>query len=148
MKQSAAKTLGVAALGAAFAAAAAGAASAAPAVPAVPDATGALGSLSSTLPLDQAAKTLPVGGVESLAAGQNALENGLTGAQPTLEKVLGGDDKAEPADDQGEDGKKAAAAPKPAGPKPADPVGQLLGGLPTGPVATQGLPTSNLGLPL
>ena len=42
MKQSAAKTLGVAALGAAFAAAGAGAANAAPAVP---DATQALGAV-------------------------------------------------------------------------------------------------------
>ena len=47
MKQSAAKTLGVAALGAAFAATGAGAANAAPAVP---DATGMLGSGTSALP--------------------------------------------------------------------------------------------------
>ncbi|MGA4839980.1 ATP-binding protein [Streptomyces sp. G45] len=145
MKQSTAKTLGVAALGAAFAAAAAGVASAAPALPDASGAVGTVGSLSSALPLEQAASTLPVGGPEALVAGQNALENGLTAAQPTVEKVLSGAaEQGEPADDHGEDGKKAAAAK----PKPADPVGQLLGGLPTGPVATQGLPTKGLGLPL
>ncbi|MFJ2767530.1 ATP-binding protein [Streptomyces sp. NPDC087300] len=78
MKQSAVKTLGVAALGAAFAAAGAGAATAAPALP---DATGALGTVSSVLPLDQAAKTLPAGAPESLTAGQNALSGGLAGVE-------------------------------------------------------------------
>ena len=47
MKQSAAKTLGVAALGAAFAAAGAGAANAAPAVP---DSSQALDTVTKTLP--------------------------------------------------------------------------------------------------
>ncbi len=56
MKQSAAKTLGVAALGAAFAAVGAGAASAAPALP---DATQALGSVTHTLPAENVAKALP-----------------------------------------------------------------------------------------
>ncbi|MGW2224710.1 ATP-binding protein [Streptomyces formicae] len=86
MKQSAAKTLGVAALGAAFAAAGAGAATAAPAVP---DAAAALGTVSSVLPLDQAAKTLPAGGPESLAAGQNALTGALAGVEKPGDPVSG-----------------------------------------------------------
>lgn len=56
MKQSAVKTLGVAALGAAFAAAGAGAASAAPALP---DAGSALDTVTSTLPAEQVAQVLP-----------------------------------------------------------------------------------------
>src|SRR5690348_1396538 len=56
MKQSAAKTLGVAALGAAFAATGAGAANAAPAVP---DATGMLGSVTSALPAQNVSQALP-----------------------------------------------------------------------------------------
>ncbi|MDT0486288.1 MULTISPECIES: ATP-binding protein [Streptomyces] len=80
MKQSAAKTLGVAALGAAFAAAGAGAANAAPAVP---DATSALGSVSKGLPTE----TLPGGGA-ALAQAQPALGAGLATAQPAVEKVL------------------------------------------------------------
>jgi hypothetical protein len=71
MKKSAAKTLGVAALGAAFAAAAAGSASAAP-----------------SLPLDAAAGALPVSAMalDSIAtAAQNAP------VQETVGKVLGGD---------------------------------------------------------
>ncbi|MEU3789563.1 ATP-binding protein [Streptomyces fructofermentans] len=83
MKQSAAKTLGVAALGAAFAAAGVGAADAAPAVP---DATAALGTVSGVLPVDGVTKTLPAG--ESLAQGQNALGGGLAAAQPAVSKVL------------------------------------------------------------
>ncbi|MBT2381649.1 hypothetical protein AMK21_17485 [Streptomyces sp. CB00316] len=71
MKKTAAKTLGVAALGAAFAAAAAGSASAAP-----------------SLPLDTMAGALPVStmALESVAtAAQNAP------VQETVGKVLGGD---------------------------------------------------------
>ncbi|MER6192505.1 hypothetical protein [Streptomyces cyaneofuscatus] len=71
MKKTAAKTLGVAALGAAFAAAAAGSASAAP-----------------SLPLDTVAGALPVStmALESVAtAAQNAP------VQETVGKVLGGD---------------------------------------------------------
>ncbi|MET9091987.1 hypothetical protein ABZX72_07870 [Streptomyces cyaneofuscatus] len=71
MKKTAAKTLGVAALGAAFAAAAAGSASAAP-----------------SLPLDTVAGALPVStmALESVTtAAQNAP------VQETVGKVLGGD---------------------------------------------------------
>ncbi|GHA14227.1 hypothetical protein GCM10010372_12330 [Streptomyces tauricus] len=83
MKQSAAKTLGVAALGAAFAAAGAGAANAAPALPEVP----ALGNATSTLPVDSAAKALPGTG-EAVLQGQNALGSAVTAAQPALANLL------------------------------------------------------------
>ncbi|RVU18224.1 ATP-binding protein [Streptomyces antnestii] len=82
MKQSAVKTLGVAALGAAFAAAGAGAASAAPALP---DAGSALNTVTSTLPAEQVGKVLPGGSTESVAAGQHALTGGLNTA---AERVL------------------------------------------------------------
>ncbi|NEB79032.1 ATP-binding protein [Streptomyces sp. SID14478] len=114
MKQSAAKTLGVAALGVAFAAAGAGAANAAPGVP---DAAGAVGSVTSMLPVEQAAKTLPAGAPESLAAGQNALGSTLHTAPAALPGGNGG-----------------------------DPVSGLLGGLPTKGLPTQGLPVGG-GLP-
>lgn len=77
MKQSAAKTLGVAALGAAIAAAGAGAANAAPAAP---DATRALGTVTKSLP----------GAGGALTQGQSALGAGLESAQPTTDKVLTG----------------------------------------------------------
>ncbi|MFF8607420.1 hypothetical protein ACF06X_15915 [Streptomyces sp. NPDC015346] len=89
MKQSAAKKLGVAALGAAFAAAAAGTASAAPSVPAAPE---ALGLVTQTVPLGDGLTELPDGASESLAGGEGALGHGLdhgvkavpgTLAQPT-----------------------------------------------------------------
>ncbi|MEV0255831.1 ATP-binding protein [Streptomyces sp. NPDC050732] len=75
-QQSAAKTLGVAALGAAFAAAGAGAANAAPADPAA-----ALGPVSSVVPA--------AGASESLTAGQNALGSGLNATKPALDKTAG-----------------------------------------------------------
>ncbi|MFG3495225.1 ATP-binding protein [Streptomyces sp. NPDC047928] len=69
MKQSAAKTIGVAALGAAFAATAAGSAAAIGAVP-----TGAaLDTATKTLPIEQAAAQLPAGATELVATGQEAL---------------------------------------------------------------------------
>ncbi|WP_434595546.1 ATP-binding protein [Streptomyces sp. A5-4] len=100
MKQSAAKTLGTAALGAAFAAAAAGGAAAAPAAPALPDTLGTLSTVTKTLPVEQSLAALPSSAPEILAVGQEALSSLSTSA-------------------------------KPAGGK-ADPVGGLLGGLPTG----------------
>ncbi|WP_030668616.1 hypothetical protein [Streptomyces sp. NRRL B-1347] len=162
MKQSAVKTLGVAALGAAFAAVGAGVANAAPAT--VPDPSTALETVTTTLPLDQAAGTLPAGAPESLAAGQSALASGVGATKPALEHFLpalstqtlesAASAATEPADDEGEDGTKAAA-PRQAAPKSDDEekpgddaVGQLLGGLPTGEMQTQGLPTKGLGLPL
>jgi hypothetical protein len=78
MKQSAAKTLGVAALGAAFAAVGAGAANAAPAVP---DATQA------TQALDGVTKTLPGAG-QALAQGKGAVGAGVAAAQPAVQNAL------------------------------------------------------------
>lgn len=134
MKQSAAKTLGVAALGAAFAAAGAGAANAAPGLP---DATDALGSATSTLPTAQVADALPAGGPEAVAAGQNALGSTLQAAAPTVDKL------GQSTKDAADRGKPAAAA---------DPVSGLLGGLPlAGALPTQGLPLQGLptqGLPV
>ncbi|MCX5204630.1 ATP-binding protein [Streptomyces sp. NBC_00237] len=84
MKQSAAKTLGAAALGAAFVAAAAGSASAA-AAPAAPDAAATLGAVTQALPVDQVASKLPAGGHEALMAGQDALGKGAMAAVPNGE---------------------------------------------------------------
>ncbi|MFF8473360.1 MULTISPECIES: ATP-binding protein [unclassified Streptomyces] len=79
MKQSAAKTLGVAALGAAFAAVGAGAAEAAPAAPVAPQA------------LDSVTTALPAQNVgQALAQGQGALGTGGTTAQPVVGNVLAG----------------------------------------------------------
>ncbi|HET6859762.1 MAG TPA: ATP-binding protein [Streptomyces sp.] len=102
MKQSAAKTLGTAALGAAFAAAAAGSAAAAPAVPSLPDSLGTLSTVTKTLPVEQSLAALPQGAPEVLAVGQEALSGVGESAMPA--------------------GKE----------KKADPVAGLLGGLPTG----------------
>ncbi|MFJ3665996.1 ATP-binding protein [Streptomyces sp. NPDC090106] len=102
MKQSAVKTLGVAALGAAFAAVGAGAANAAPAVP---DATQALDTVTKTLPAENVAKALPGAG-EALAQAQPAVTTSLAAAQPAVQQVLA-------------DG-------------PTKPVAGLLGGLPVG----------------
>ncbi|GHC49782.1 ATP-binding protein [Streptomyces flavofungini] len=153
MKQSAVKTLGVAALGAAFAATGAGAASAA----AGPDAVGALSTVASTLPLEETAQSLPDGAPEALAAGHSALQSGLKSAKPTTDKLL------PLGDDQGEGAADRAMSTKPA-PKPADPVKGLLGGVPvaqglgtnalptdavTGALPTQGTPLGAVsGLPL
>ncbi|MBC2900887.1 ATP-binding protein [Streptomyces cupreus] len=118
MKQSAAKTLGVAALGAAFAAAGAGAANAAPAVP---DAGSALDTVTRTLPAENASTALPGAG-EALAHGQTAVGPSVAAAQPLAHKLLA-------------DG-------------PAKPVAGLLGGLPVGKVLPGGGGTGLNGLPL
>ncbi|MET9373211.1 hypothetical protein ABZX98_03520 [Streptomyces sp. NPDC002992] len=73
MKQSAAKTLGVAALGAAFAAAAAGTAAAAPAAPT----PAALGLVTQTVPLGDGLTELPDGTAESLVGGEAAVDQGV-----------------------------------------------------------------------
>ncbi|WP_199549201.1 ATP-binding protein [Streptomyces sp. N35] len=126
MKQSA-KTLGVAALGAAFAAAGAGTASAAPALP---DPAQAVGAVTQDLPVGQVTKTLP-GASEAVDAGQGALTNGLSTAKPTLEKSL-------PADTDPVAGLLGGL-----------PVGGLpTGGLPTGGLPVDGLPVSTNGLPV
>ncbi|WP_328537059.1 ATP-binding protein [Streptomyces sp. NBC_00344] len=82
MKQSAAKTLGVALVGAAFAAAAAGSASAAT-VKATPDLAGTLDTVAGQLPSDSSASTLPAGAGESLAAGRTAMGSTVSQALPT-----------------------------------------------------------------
>ncbi|MGW4561987.1 ATP-binding protein [Streptomyces sp. NPDC004561] len=121
MKQSAAKTLGVAALGAAFAAVGAGAANAAPAVPDAPQAAQALDGVTKTLPAGNVGKALP-GAAEALTHGQGAVGAGVAAAQPAVQNVLA----------KG----------------PAAPVAQLLGGLP---LRNTGLPTHGVpvnGIPL
>lgn len=120
MKQSAAKTLGVAALGAAFAAAAAGTATAAPALPAAPD---ALGLVTSVAPVGSDLTELPAGATESLLGGQAAVDQGT---------------KAVPA----AAGHALEHAPLDGATNALDstPVGGLLGGLPL-----NGLPLGGLG---
>ncbi len=85
MKQSVAKTLGVAALGAAFAAGA----GAAHAAPAVPDASQALGTVTQSVPARNAATVLPAA-AEALATGHKTLGTGLTAARPATGQVLHG----------------------------------------------------------
>jgi hypothetical protein len=117
MKQSAAKTLGVAALGAAFAAAGAGAANAAPAVP---DATQALGGLTQTLPAENVATPRPGAG-QVLEQAQPALGAGLSAVQPAADQALA----------EG----------------PTKPVAGLIGGLPVGQgLSTQGVPVNGIPL--
>lgn len=79
MKQGTIKTLGVAALGAAFAATAAGSASAASPVE---TATGAVSGI---------AQGLPAGAPEAVAAGQSALTNGLSALPLGVDKLLSGE---------------------------------------------------------
>ncbi|MFE5487188.1 hypothetical protein [Streptomyces sp. NPDC056527] len=110
MKQSAAKTLGVAALGAAFAAAAAGTAAAASPLPAAPD---ALGLVTQTVPLGDGLTELPDGAAESLLGGQAAVDQGVK----TLPAAAGQAVEHAPLD-----GATGALA--------NTPVGGLLGGLP------------------
>ncbi|MFE1249942.1 ATP-binding protein [Streptomyces sp. NPDC058735] len=114
MKQSAAKSLGVAALGAAFAAAGTGAADAAPALP---DTARTLETVTAALPAEQLSPTLPGSG-EALAQGQTAAGAGLTTAQPVAEQLLA----------EG----------------PTGPAAQLLGGLPLQGLPTHGLPVNGL----
>ncbi|MEU1042370.1 ATP-binding protein [Streptomyces sp. NPDC005551] len=116
MKQSAAKTLGVAALGAAFAAAGAGAANAAPAAP---DASSALDNVTKTLPTENVGKSLP-GGNDTLAQGKDALGQVVRAAQPAVGQLLA----------EG----------------PAGPVAGLLGGLPLQGLPTHGLPVNGVPL--
>jgi len=110
MKQSAAKTLGVAVLGAAFAATAAGTASAEPA--AFPDSLTSLDTVTTLLPVQEAVTKLPAGAPESLAGGQTALTNTASTLPATVQETAG---KVLPT---------AGGA--------ADPVSGLLGGLPVG----------------
>ncbi len=127
MKQSA-KTLGVAALGAAFAAAGAGTASAAPALP---DPAQAVGAVTQDLPLGQVTKSLP-GATEAVDAGQGALTSGLSTAKPTIEQSL-------PADTDPVAGLLGGL--------PVSTSTLPLGGLPVGGLPVGGLPVSG-GLPI
>ncbi|MEU2115449.1 hypothetical protein ABZ567_07295 [Streptomyces sp. NPDC016459] len=112
MKQSAAKKLGVAALGAAFAVTAAGTASAAPSLPVGAD---ALGTVTKALPLGAGLTELPVGAPESLGGGQGALDQGVK----TLPATAGQATKSLPLD--AVTGGLGGGA-----------LGGLLGGLPAG----------------
>ncbi|MEU9990386.1 ATP-binding protein [Streptomyces sp. NPDC048045] len=116
MKQSAVKTLGVAALGAAFAAVGAGAASAAPAAQ---DATQALGAVASTLPAQNVSQALPGAG-QALAQGQSTVGAGTAAARTAVPKV--------PAD------------------RPGTQVSGLLGGLPLQDLPTRGTPVNAVAL--
>ncbi|MFI8961232.1 hypothetical protein ACIGO8_03875 [Streptomyces sp. NPDC053493] len=136
MKQSAAKTLGVAALGAAFAAVAAGTASAAPAsLPAGPD---VLGLVTNTVPLGEDVTELPSGAAEALAGGETAVGTGvdqgvktLPGAVEQAQNLPG--ELQKQAQDLPLDGARSGLAATPLGA-----AGGLLGGL----------PVNGLGLPL
>ncbi|MGW6394789.1 hypothetical protein ACWFR1_30750 [Streptomyces sp. NPDC055103] len=122
MKQSAAKKLGVVALGAAFAAAAAGTASAAPSLPVGAD---ALGTVTQAVPLGDGLTELPDGAGESLGAGQAALGQGVDQGVKTLPAAAGQATQATqnlPLD----------AAAGGLGATPLAPVVGLLGGLPVG----------------
>lgn len=112
MKQSAAKTLGVAALGAAFAAVGAGAAHAAPAAP---DAGKVLGSVSKALPTESVGETLPEAG-QALDRAEPTVRKGLDTAQPVAHQTLGND--------------------------PAKSAVGLLGGMPVQGTPVNGLPLS------
>jgi hypothetical protein len=116
MKKSAVKTLGVAALGAAFAAAGAGAANAAPALP---DAGDALNGVTRSLPAENVANALPGAG-EAVTQGKSAVESSLVAAQPAVQRVL-------------TDG-------------PTKPLAGLLGGLPVQGLPTHGLPVNGIPL--
>ncbi|WP_432080363.1 ATP-binding protein [Streptomyces sp. WAC 04229] len=120
MKQSAAKTLGVAALGAAFAAAGAGAATAAPELP---DTAQTVDSVARTLPAETVSQVAPGAG-NVVEQGRRISGTGLTAAQPVVEQVLA---------EQLAEG-------------PTEPVAKLLGGVPVQGLPTQGLPVN--GLPL
>ncbi|CAM5609171.1 ATP-binding protein OS=Streptomyces tendae OX=1932 GN=GUR47_16275 PE=4 SV=1 [Streptomyces tendae] len=120
MKQSAAKTLGVAALGAAFAAAGAGAATAAPGLP---DTAQTVDSVARTLPAETISQVAPGAG-NALEQGRRISGTGLTAAQPVVEQVVA---------EQLAEG-------------PTEPVAKLLGGVPLKGLPTQGLPVN--GLPL
>ncbi|GAA3158330.1 MULTISPECIES: ATP-binding protein [Streptomyces] len=82
MKQSAAKTLGVAALGAAFAAAGAGAANAAPALPDAPS----LDTVTQAAPAEQLSGALPGSG-QVLATGQELVGRGTAAVQPAVGRL-------------------------------------------------------------
>jgi hypothetical protein len=115
MKQSAAKTLGVVALGAAFAAAGAGAATAAPQLP---DTARTVDSVARTLPAETVTQVAPAAG-SVLEQGRQAAGTGLTAARPVVDQALGGR-------------------------LTDDPAAGLLGGLPAHTLPAQTLPAQTL----
>ncbi|NKI40476.1 ATP-binding protein [Streptomyces physcomitrii] len=137
MKQSAVKTLGVAALGAAFAAVGAGAASAAPATP------DALGTVTGALDSAEAPKTLPAAdGVNKVLGVPEQVADGVDSAAP-VEQITGGLEsttamaaRAQEAQRAGQgqqgrqDQQRESGSLLPTG--DSSPVGGLLGGLPLG----------------
>ncbi|MFJ9827497.1 hypothetical protein ACIRSU_24510 [Streptomyces sp. NPDC101160] len=146
MKQSAAKKLGVAVLGAAFAAAAAGTASAAPAPePAGPD---ALGLVTNTVPVGEDVTELPAGTDAALAGGETAVGSG---AEQAVNAVPGAVDQAQnlPGEVQKQasnlplDGAKSGLAAT-----PLQGATGLLGGLPLNGLPVGGLGGLTGGLPL
>ncbi|MGW0118081.1 hypothetical protein [Streptomyces sp. NPDC003327] len=121
MKQSAAKKLGVAALGAAFAAAAAGTASAA-APASLPVNADAVSTVTGVVPLGDGLTELPDGAGEALGAGQGALGQGLDQGVRTLPAAAGQATQNMPLD----------AATGALGATPVGQVTGLLGGLAPG----------------
>ncbi|MCM2389310.1 ATP-binding protein [Streptomyces albipurpureus] len=119
MKQSAAKSLGVVALGAALTAVAAGTAAAEPA--AFPDSATSLDTVGKVVPVHEAIAQLPAG-AEVLAGGQAALIQSTATLPGTLQGA----------------GQRVLAADA-----PKDVVGSLIGGLPVGQL-TKALPTGGL----
>ncbi|MFB6773543.1 MULTISPECIES: ATP-binding protein [unclassified Streptomyces] len=120
MKQSAVKTLGVAALGAVFAAAGAGAASAAPELP---NTAQTVDSVARTLPAETVSQVAPGAG-NALEQGRRVSGTGLTAAQPVVQQVVA---------EQLAEG-------------PTEPVAKSLGGVPVQGLPTKGLPVN--GIPL
>ncbi|MGW1050033.1 ATP-binding protein [Streptomyces sp. NPDC002521] len=125
MKHSAVRTLGVAALGAAFAALGAGAAGAATAVP---DATPpALDTVTQTLPGENVATAQPgtagalTRGQDALSRGQDALGAGVAATRPAVENALQGG--------------------------PTAPLHSRIGGLQAPSLPAQGLPMQGLPTP-
>ncbi|GLF94253.1 hypothetical protein [Streptomyces yaizuensis] len=117
MKQSAARTLGVAALGAAFAAAAAGTAVAAPAptpAPSLEEVT-SLDAVTSAVPVQKVVSKLPAGAPQTLAGAQASTQGALVESASTVPATLG-----------------TAATRAVAPGAPQEVLGSLLGGLPVG----------------
>lgn len=106
MKQATVKSLGTAALGAAFAVTAAGSASAVG------------GDVLGTLPVESAVNSLPLNDVGNLAADQ------------TLSRTPAADDRILSGDVVGEAAGLLSNAPTDPNALTSDPAGQLLGGLP------------------
>lgn len=144
MKQSAAKTLGVTALGAAIAATGAGVGHAA--APALPDTSRTLDAATQALPVEQVARTLPTDDVsQALPGAAKSVSQTLPGAADTVSKAL-----PSVTDEAVSTGKQVLGqGVRAAGPVVADtlregptgPVANLLGGLPI-----KGLPMQGLGI--